>query len=70
MLIDCALIGSERRVELSVPDVEKARPFYRDALGAQEALGNEPRTGAPARIGFSLWGSWFQSGIDDRSTVG
>jgi hypothetical protein len=76
MLIDCALIGSERRIELHVPDVEKAWPFYRDILGAQEAFRSESRASVPARISFSLNGACFtllsarlaESG-DSRSTL-
>jgi hypothetical protein len=59
MLIDCALIGSERRVELHVPDVEKAWVFYRDILGAQEAFRSEHCKGVLATIGFSLGGVGF-----------
>jgi hypothetical protein len=34
MLIDCELMGSERRLELCVPDVEQAWSFYRDIMAA------------------------------------
>jgi len=59
MLIDCELVGPERRFELSVPDVERAWPFYRDILGAQEAFRSEPSTGGPSRIGFTLGKAGF-----------
>ena len=54
MLIDCELMGSERRIELHVPDVREAWKFYRDIMGAQEVFRSEPGVGGVTRIGFTI----------------
>ena len=75
MLIDCELMGPERRFELHVPDVEKAWPFYRDILGGQEAFRSEVLLGRPARIGFTIGSAGFtitsqnDAGSDDSRPV-
>ena len=38
MLIDCELMGIDRRIELHVRDLQRAWSFYRDIMGAQEAF--------------------------------
>lgn len=59
VLIDCELMGSERRFELHVPNVEQAWPFYRDIMGAQEDFRSESSVGGPARIGFRIGNASF-----------
>jgi hypothetical protein len=43
MMIDCELMGSQRRPERCVPDVGQAWSPCRDIMGAQEVFGSEPR---------------------------
>lgn len=59
MLIDCELMGAERRFELHVPDVEKAWSFYRDIMGAQEIFRTELGSGGPTRIGSAIGKAGF-----------
>ncbi len=67
MLIDCELMGSERRLELCVPDVEQAWSFYRDIMGAQEVFRSEPHTGDPSRIGFIIGKTGFTITSEDHA---
>jgi catechol 2,3-dioxygenase-like lactoylglutathione lyase family enzyme len=59
MLIDCELMGRERRIELHVPDVPKAWRFYRDIMGAQEVFRSESGMGGATRIGFTIGKAGF-----------
>ncbi|HTW72251.1 MAG TPA: VOC family protein [Acetobacteraceae bacterium] len=70
MLIDCELMGSERRLELCVPDVEQAWSFYRDIMGAREVFRSEPRTGDPSRIGFTIGKTGFTITSPDNARSG
>ncbi len=54
MLIDCEMMGAERRFELRVPDLEHAWSFYRDIMGAQEVYRRARSSGRPAQIGFTI----------------
>jgi uncharacterized glyoxalase superfamily protein PhnB len=67
MLIDCELMGSQRRIDLCAPDVERAWSFYRDILGAQEVFRSNPGAGAPKRIGFSIGKTQFAIASRDRA---
>ncbi len=70
MLIDCELMGPERRIELCVPDVGRAWPFYRDVMGAQEVFRNGRYTGGPARIGFTIGKAGFAITPSDDAGAG
>ncbi len=70
MLIDCELMGSERRLELCVPDVEQAWSFYRDILGAQEVFRSGLHAGRPSRIGFSIGRTGFTITSQDHAESG
>jgi len=59
MLIDCEQIGTERRIELRVPDVEQAWSFYRDVLGANEVFRSAPGAGRVSRIGLTIGRAGF-----------
>ncbi len=59
MLIDCELMGTERRFELPVPDVERAWSFYRDIMGAEEVFRSESDVGGPTRIGITIGKAGF-----------
>jgi PhnB protein len=59
MLIDCELMGTERRFELPVPDVERAWAFYRDIIGAEEVFRSEAGADGPTRIGFTVGKAGF-----------
>ncbi len=59
MLIDCELMGTERRFELPVPDVERAWSFYSDIMGAEEVYRSESGAGGPMRIGFTIGKAGF-----------
>jgi uncharacterized glyoxalase superfamily protein PhnB len=59
MLIDCGLMGTERRFALHVRDVERAWSFYRDIMGAKEEFRSEPATAGPKRIGFTIGKAGF-----------
>jgi catechol 2,3-dioxygenase-like lactoylglutathione lyase family enzyme len=67
VLIDCELMGSERRFELHVPDVEQAWPFYRDIMCAREVFRSEPGVGGPTRIGFTIGRAGFTLTSQDRA---
>jgi len=54
VLIDCELMGVDRRVELHVLDLQRAWSFYRDIMGAKEVFRSESRAGGPAKIGFTI----------------
>jgi uncharacterized glyoxalase superfamily protein PhnB len=66
MLIDCELMGSERRIDLCVPDVERAWSFYCDIMGAQEVFRSNPGAGAPKRIGFKIGKTQFAIASQDE----
>ncbi|HEY2616378.1 MAG TPA: VOC family protein [Acetobacteraceae bacterium] len=68
MLIDCDLMGSERRIELHVPDAQEAWEFYRDIMGAQEVFRSEPGVGGGTRIGFTIGKAGFA--ITSRDLAG
>ena len=70
MLIDCELMGSDWRIELCVPDVERAWSFYRDILGAQEAFRSGPCVEGPTRIGFTIGKLGFAMTSQGRAEVG
>lgn len=70
MLIDCELMGSERKFELPVPDVEQAWSFYRDIMGAQEVFRSEPGTGESTRIGFTIGNAGFMITSQGNAQVG
>jgi uncharacterized glyoxalase superfamily protein PhnB len=59
MLIDCDLMGTERRFELPVPDVERAWSFYLDIMGAEEVFRIVSGAGGPTRIGFTIGKAGF-----------
>jgi uncharacterized glyoxalase superfamily protein PhnB len=59
MLIDCELMGTERKFELPVADVEQAWSFYRDVMGAHELFRHESGVDGPARIGFTIGKTGF-----------
>ena len=67
MLIDCELMGSEKRIKLCVPDVERAWSFYRDIMGAQEVFRSHPGAGAPKRIGFTIGKTHFAITSQDEA---
>jgi uncharacterized glyoxalase superfamily protein PhnB len=67
MLIDCELMGSERRIDLCVPDVERAWSFYCDIMGAQEVFRSNPGAGAPKRIGFTIGKTQFAITSQDQA---
>jgi uncharacterized glyoxalase superfamily protein PhnB len=67
MLIDCELMGTERRFELPVPDVERAWSFYRDIMGAEEMFRSESGVGEPTRIGFTIGKAGFVITSQDAS---
>lgn len=75
MLIDCALMGSEKRLELRVPILEKAWSFYREIMGAKEVFRTQTSAGAPTRIGFDLglskigFAMTTDDNKDDRSSL-
>jgi catechol 2,3-dioxygenase-like lactoylglutathione lyase family enzyme len=54
VLIDCELMGIDRRIELHVRDLQRAWSFYCDIMGAQEVFRSESRAGGPAKIGFTI----------------
>jgi uncharacterized glyoxalase superfamily protein PhnB len=54
VLIDWELAGPDRRFEIRVPDVEKARFFYKDALGARETFRKETLDGELVRLGLAI----------------
>jgi hypothetical protein len=70
MLIDCELMGSARRIELCVPDVERAWPFYRDIMGAQEVFRSDRCAGGPTRIGFTIGKAGFAINPQDDAGAG
>ena len=67
MLIDCELMGSERRIELCVPDVERGWSFYCDVMGAHEVFRSNPGAGAPNKIGFTIGKTQFAIAPQDRA---
>jgi uncharacterized glyoxalase superfamily protein PhnB len=76
MLIDCELMGMERRFELPVPDVEQAWSFYRDIMGAAEVFRSESGVGEPTKIcvtigkaGFMITSQRASETDDSRPTL-
>jgi catechol 2,3-dioxygenase-like lactoylglutathione lyase family enzyme len=59
MLVDCELMGAERRFELPVADVQRAWSFYRDIMGAEEVFRSESDVRVPTRIGFAIGRAGF-----------
>jgi hypothetical protein len=54
VLIDCELMGVERRIELQVQDLQQTWSSDRNIMGAQEVFRSESRAGEPAKIGFTI----------------
>jgi uncharacterized glyoxalase superfamily protein PhnB len=66
MLIDCALTGSEKRLELRVPNIEQAWSFYCEIMGAKEVFRTQTGAGGLIRIGFNVGKIGFAMTTDDN----
>jgi len=54
LLIDWERAGPGRAFEIRVPDVIKARSFYKKVLGARETSRHESAEGEPVRLGLAV----------------
>ncbi len=54
MLLDCTMIGPDRRFYFEVPSITDAADFYAAILGAQEVFRETSPNGAPIRVGMNI----------------
>ena len=54
MLIDCSLMGPERRLHFEVSDIRQAAAFYAGAMNAEEIFRMSASTGEPTRLGMNI----------------
>ena len=66
VLIDWELAGPDRRFEIRVPDVQKARSFYKDVLGARETFRKETHNGELVRFGLAIGKVGFVISSEDE----
>ena len=70
MLIDWDTAGEGRMFDIEVPDIETARVFYRNVLGAHETSRQETQDGELIRVGLAIGPVAFAISSKNQSCSG